>query len=489
MVRFLILTLFLMTVVDGRFLKRNKTKTDPAQNLQAFLKNAVNVGGLEQIQKMENVRSKLGAFRKTVHQKNVSTTASSKAKKIQAKRREDDEEPVDTIADINRGLEQFLFDGDIMLDAKQANQLNNKRGKRQAYSSSTARWPKDSPIPYYIDSTIDNASASLILDAVNFWQSHTCLSFKVDSTVSPRVKFTKGTGCSSYVGRVTTMDEQEVSIGDRCSYFGIIAHEIAHVLGIFHHQSRTDRDDFVEIVWDNIPAEWTDNLAIQTLSNNYNTSYEYGSVMHYAEKITESDAIQILAKDSRYQRSMGNRDTPTFSDVLVVNRYYDCASACNTTITCSNGGYQNPANCSQCVCPGGFGGKDCSTVASPEFGATNCGGILKASTVWQTLVGKVGENSSTVYPRQKACHWHIQAPAQTKISLKIDYIRGPCSLGCYYGSTEIKLGNFTLTGVRLCCSSDVPANSQFVTDGNLAVISAHTQLATEKFSIQYKILA
>ena len=202
--------------------------------------------------------------------------------------------------------------------------------------------------------------------------------------------------------------------------------------------------------------------------------------------VLESDPIQILAKDSRYQRSMGNRNMPTFADVQLVNKYYTCSSACNNTLTCQNNGYQNPANCSTCLCPGGFGGDDCSKVADPEYGASNCGGSLNATDSWQTLVGQVGESSTTIYPRQAACHWHINAPEGKKINIKVDYIRGPCSLGCFYGSTEIKLGNFTLTGVRLCCSSDVPSSSNLVTDGSLAVISAHSQLAVEKFSLQYK---
>lgn len=185
---------------------------------------------------------------------------------------------------------------------------------------------------------------------------------------------------------------------------------------------------------------------------------------------------------------MGNRNQPTFNDIKIINSYYVCASACPTKITCKNEGFQNPSNCSKCICPGGFGGDDCSTVASPENGAKNCGGILTATATTQTLLGEVGESSATIFKRQKACHWHIQAPEGRKISLKVNYIRGPCSLGCFYGSTEIKVGNFTNTGIKMCCASDVATNSNFETTGNLAVISAYSQVAVEKFSIQYKIV-
>jgi hypothetical protein len=35
---------------------------------------------------------------------------------------------------------------------------------------------------------------------------------------------------------------------------GVIIHEIMHALGIVHEQSRPDRDSFVKVVWDVIPA-------------------------------------------------------------------------------------------------------------------------------------------------------------------------------------------------------------------------------------------
>lgn len=45
---------------------------------------------------------------------------------------------------------------------------------------------------------------------------------------------------------------QNLSIGSGCDHKAIIEHELLHALGFYHEQSRTDRDDYVTIHWDEI---------------------------------------------------------------------------------------------------------------------------------------------------------------------------------------------------------------------------------------------
>lgn len=56
--------------------------------------------------------------------------------------------------------------------------------------------------------------------------------------------------CWSFVGDLKT--GQNVSIGERCDTKAIIEHELLHALGFYHEQSRSDRDDYVKIWWDQI---------------------------------------------------------------------------------------------------------------------------------------------------------------------------------------------------------------------------------------------
>ena len=56
--------------------------------------------------------------------------------------------------------------------------------------------------------------------------------------------------CWSYVGDDKV--GQNVSIGSRCDTKSIVQHELLHALGFYHEQSRSDRDDYVKIWWDQI---------------------------------------------------------------------------------------------------------------------------------------------------------------------------------------------------------------------------------------------
>ena len=71
-------------------------------------------------------------------------------------------------------------------------------------------------------------------------------------------------------------------------------HEFIHAFGVFHTQSRTDRDEFVEIMWDNIQEGKEHNFykkdgnkvngKWQSDTENFNVPYDPYSIMHYSSK-------------------------------------------------------------------------------------------------------------------------------------------------------------------------------------------------------------
>jgi hypothetical protein len=62
----------------------------------------------------------------------------------------------------------------------------------------------------------------------------------------------KDVGCfSDYLGR-HRKEPQEVSLSEGCMRVDIIIHELMHAIGFMHEFSRPDRDNYIEVNFDNI---------------------------------------------------------------------------------------------------------------------------------------------------------------------------------------------------------------------------------------------
>lgn len=143
------------------------------------------------------------------------------------------------------------------------------------------------------------------------------------------IKYPKG--CWSYIGRVG--GPQIVSLeppdkqGPNClGSEGRAMHELMHAIGIFHEQSRWDRDRFVKINTKNIIPAFLSNFDKQSLDNTtYSFEYDYDSIMHYGKfYFSKSKGKATITPKKVGGKEIGQRRALSKTDCLKINDLYGC---------------------------------------------------------------------------------------------------------------------------------------------------------------------
>ena len=131
----------------------------------------------------------------------------------------------------NKGLEDYLFEGDIVLTPEELTQMTNSRQKRQI-SRVAIQWDKTQPIYYTFSDNATEEAKKMFPIAAKFWSDNTCLNL-TESEKTPNIVVFHGDGCYSKIGRDSQSKYQILSLGDGCHWFRTATHEIAHALGKF----------------------------------------------------------------------------------------------------------------------------------------------------------------------------------------------------------------------------------------------------------------
>lgn len=242
---------------------------------------------------------------------------------------------------------------------------------RNALRNKKRTWP-NALIPYVIDEDFTPDEKDVVLSAMREIEKETCIKFEQRNSSHPNyVRILKGGGCYSYVGLYGGM--QPLSLGRGCIYKGIVMHEIMHTLGFYHEQSRTDRDYYIKINWENILNGTEGNFQKYTQQqiDHLGESYDYFSLLHYTNyaftKNTKETITPLQPVDLKHSSL---KNAPTTTDISKINKLYDCSSKCQDKLeNCSSwkeAGYCNNGIFMRLACSVSCFGK-CPSLECKDF--------------------------------------------------------------------------------------------------------------------------
>nr|NP_001071840.1 Tolloid protein [Ciona intestinalis]BAE06735.1 Tolloid [Ciona intestinalis] len=288
-----------------------------------------------------------------------------------------------------------------------------KRTRRAATARQERKWPHG-VIPYTISANFTGSQRAMFKQAMRHWEGQTCLTFIERTNEDNYIRFTyRPCGCCSYVGRKGT-GPQAISIGKNCDKFGIVVHELGHVIGFWHEHTRPDRDDHIEIIYKNIQAGQEYNFEQMDSSeiNSLGEKYDYYSIMHYARNTFSKgmflDTIRpMVDQETGMRPSIGQRTQLSEGDVIQANKLYSCPT-CGSTMQSTTG-----------------------NISSPNWPAS--------------------------YPAYSNCEWRISVTPGEKIVMDFTSLNIFRSRGCWYDYIEIRDGHWERSPlIGRYCGNNLP---------------------------------
>ncbi|XP_040212234.1 low choriolytic enzyme-like [Rana temporaria] len=295
----------------------------------------------------------------------------------------------DLIEEVNNGFIMFgeYVVGDLDI-ASSTRRIANGCPKE------TCLWAKSGDgnvyIPYVISSDYSVYESQVIQNALAEIASLTCIRFIKQTSETDYLSYQPQVGCWSMMGRIGGL--QTISLDTSgCIVKGIAIHESLHALGLHHEHVRTDRDNFLHVLVDNIVEDYTYTYTETDTLNVDLTKYDYGSIMHYARYSFSKNGNPTLEAIPDNTVSFGQRFGMSNLDFLKINTLYNCLPGLKA-----------------------FNVQTTTTTAAPvAFIPNTCNGVLTLKTQ-QGIVAS--PNFPKNYPNNAYCQWTISTTSKIKIT-------------------------------------------------------------------------
>ncbi|KAK0061689.1 Zinc metalloproteinase nas-6, partial [Biomphalaria pfeifferi] len=246
-----------------------------------------------------------------------------------------------------------FFQGDIVLDNKLSkiiySEKHTARHRRALIQDRKRLW--DNGVVFYeMNENISENAEHILLRAMKHIEGKTCITFKERKRPDlDFILFVSEDGCWSKIGRVG--GKQVISIGVGCENLGTASHEILHALGIWHEQSRPDRDSYINVWYDNVIDQYQKDfdMVSDDLTTSLQHAYDYQSLMHYSRFAFSRNGqptIQVTGLGEAHGLSIGQRAGLSNMDIAQLREMYGCNKRHSDSLNvCREGWIKHQKSC------------------------------------------------------------------------------------------------------------------------------------------------
>ncbi|MBW3163734.1 M12 family metallopeptidase [Ferrimonas balearica] len=212
-----------------------------------------------------------------------------------------------------------IFEGDIDFGSFDELRTRNSMLRGNITNFMFRKWPRNEVI-YQFNPELSERHRNHFISAASNITSVTNLTFIERTTrnshryenyieVIPHLEL-----CSSSIGMIG--GKQYIRLTNGCGVRAIM-HEIGHAVGIEHEHTRSDRDQYITINWENIEDGKAHNFEIKRTTSKL-SHYDFDSIMHYSSyAFSKNQEPTILAKPAgetiSINWSLSNGDINSFN--------------------------------------------------------------------------------------------------------------------------------------------------------------------------------
>ncbi|XP_050665360.1 seminal metalloprotease 1-like isoform X4 [Leptidea sinapis] len=228
--------------------------------------------------------------------------------------------------------ESGKFEGDLILNDRQRRMIltNVVEGlARNGLTDSTKRWPNNEVIYFIQKEHFTQDQVQAIQDGIDDLARASCVKFTPYRKGDKDAVVIQGSrrGCFSQVGYQGGYQVLNLSgrhpVGRGCFRHGTVVHEMLHTLGFYHMQSSPDRDDYIDVMWENIIKAARHNFRKYNsfAVSDFGVGYDYESVLHYSRKAFSVNGQDTLVP-KKSGAGIGQRIGLSEKDVMKLNKMY-----------------------------------------------------------------------------------------------------------------------------------------------------------------------